>query len=38
MATGAAGLRTLLGLVQEDEQALTLARDGGHAFVSSSRT
>jgi len=36
MATGAAGLRTLLGLVQEDEQALTLARDGGHAFVSSS--
>jgi transcription-repair coupling factor (superfamily II helicase) len=29
-------LRTLLGLVQEDEQALRLAREGGHAFVSAS--
>jgi transcription-repair coupling factor (superfamily II helicase) len=29
-----AALRTLLGLVQEDESALTLAREGGHAFVS----
>ncbi len=31
--TGA--LRSLLGLVEEDEQALRLAREGGHAFVSS---
>jgi transcription-repair coupling factor (superfamily II helicase) len=29
-------LRTLLGLAQEDEQTMRLARDGGHAFVSSS--
>src|ERR1700726_352384 len=29
-------MRTLLGLVQEDESALSLAREGGHAFVSSS--
>jgi transcription-repair coupling factor (superfamily II helicase) len=36
MATAAGALRTLLGLVQEDEQALRLAREGGHAFVSSS--
>ncbi|HUH79901.1 MAG TPA: hypothetical protein VLZ06_01120, partial [Solirubrobacteraceae bacterium] len=28
-------LRALLGLVAEDEQALALARDGGHAYVSS---
>ncbi len=32
--TGA--LRSLLGLVQDDEPTLKLARDGGHAFVSSS--
>jgi hypothetical protein len=37
MATAAAGaLRTLLGLAQEDESTLRLARDGGHAFVSAS--
>jgi transcription-repair coupling factor (superfamily II helicase) len=36
MASRAGPLRSLLGLVQEDEQALALARDGGHAFVSSS--
>jgi transcription-repair coupling factor (superfamily II helicase) len=36
MATNTGALRTLLGLVQDDEQALALARDGGHAFVSSS--
>jgi transcription-repair coupling factor (superfamily II helicase) len=35
VAERAAALRTLLGLVQEDEQALRLAREGGHAFVSS---
>jgi transcription-repair coupling factor (superfamily II helicase) len=35
MATATGALRTLLGLVQEDEQALALAREGGHAFVSS---
>jgi transcription-repair coupling factor (superfamily II helicase) len=29
-------LRSLLGLIEEDEQAMRLARDGGHAFVSSS--
>ncbi len=29
-------LRSLLGLVASDEPTLTLARDGGHAFVSSS--
>ncbi|HEV7163064.1 MAG TPA: DEAD/DEAH box helicase, partial [Solirubrobacteraceae bacterium] len=32
---GASALRSLLGLVEEDEQALRLAREGGHAFVSS---
>jgi transcription-repair coupling factor (superfamily II helicase) len=37
MATAAAGaLRTLLGLAQEDESTLRLARDGGRAFVSAS--
>ncbi len=36
MATGTGALRTLLGLAQEDEPTLRLARDGGHAFVSSS--
>jgi transcription-repair coupling factor (superfamily II helicase) len=36
MAGDTGALRTLLGLVQEDESALRLARDGGHAFVSSS--
>jgi transcription-repair coupling factor (superfamily II helicase) len=36
MARDAGALRTLLGLVQEDESALRLARDGGHAFVSGS--
>jgi transcription-repair coupling factor (superfamily II helicase) len=36
MAAGTGALRTLLGLVQEDEATLKLARDGGHAFVSSS--
>ncbi len=30
----ASGLRTLLGLAQDDQAALRLARDGGHAFVS----
>jgi transcription-repair coupling factor (superfamily II helicase) len=29
-------LRTLLGLVQDDEPTMRLAREGGHAFVSSS--
>ena len=33
-ATGA--LRTLLGLALQDESTLRLAREGGHAFVSSS--
>ena len=28
-------LRTLLGLIEEDRQAMTLAREGGRAFVSS---
>ncbi len=36
MATGTGALRTLLGLAQDDEQTLRLARDGGHAFVSAS--
>ena len=37
MAAQAVGaLRSLLGLLEEDEQALELAREGGHAFVSSS--
>jgi transcription-repair coupling factor (superfamily II helicase) len=33
---GGGALRSLLGLVQEDEPTLRLAREGGHAFVSSS--
>ncbi|HSZ13160.1 MAG TPA: transcription-repair coupling factor [Solirubrobacteraceae bacterium] len=36
MATSTGALRPLLGLAQEDEQTLRLAREGGHAFVSSS--
>jgi transcription-repair coupling factor (superfamily II helicase) len=36
MAATAGALRTLLGLVQDDEATLRLAREGGHAFVSSS--
>jgi transcription-repair coupling factor (superfamily II helicase) len=36
MAERAGALRTLLGLVQDDEQAMRLAREGGHAFVSGS--
>jgi transcription-repair coupling factor (superfamily II helicase) len=36
MATGTGALRALLGLAQEDESTLRLAREGGHAFVSSS--
>jgi transcription-repair coupling factor (superfamily II helicase) len=36
MAERGGALRSLLGLVQEDEQALALAREGGHAFVSGS--
>jgi hypothetical protein len=36
MAGGTGTLRTLLGLAQEDESTLRLAREGGHAFVSSS--
>ncbi len=36
MAPAAEALRTLLGLVEEDEPTLQLARDGGHAFVSAS--
>ncbi|MGO9759669.1 MAG: transcription-repair coupling factor [Solirubrobacteraceae bacterium] len=37
MATGTGGaLRSLLGLAQDDESTLRLARDGGHAFVSGS--
>jgi transcription-repair coupling factor (superfamily II helicase) len=35
-AAGAPALRTLLGLVQEDEAPARLAREGGHAFVSAS--
>ena len=34
MADGA--LRSLLGLIADDEAALRLAREGGHAFVSAS--
>ncbi len=34
MAGGAGELRRLLGLLEDDEQALALAREGGHAFVS----
>jgi transcription-repair coupling factor (superfamily II helicase) len=36
MASDAQALRTLLGLVQDDDSALRLAREGGHAFVSAS--
>ncbi len=36
MATGTGALRSLLGLAQDDETVLRLARDGGHAFVSAS--
>ncbi|MGA2320171.1 MAG: transcription-repair coupling factor [Solirubrobacteraceae bacterium] len=36
MARAASALRTLLGLVAEDEPTLRLAREGGHAFVSGS--
>jgi transcription-repair coupling factor (superfamily II helicase) len=36
MAAGGGVLRTLLGLAQEDQQTLRLAREGGHAFVSNS--
>jgi transcription-repair coupling factor len=36
MAGSEGPLRPLLGLAEEDEQTLRLARDGGHAFVSSS--
>jgi transcription-repair coupling factor (superfamily II helicase) len=36
VASGEAGLRTLLGLVAEDDAAVRLAREGGHAFVSAS--
>ncbi len=35
-ASGTGALRTLLGLAQDDESMLRLAREGGHAFVSSS--
>ncbi|HTQ68694.1 MAG TPA: transcription-repair coupling factor [Solirubrobacteraceae bacterium] len=35
MAGSQGPLRALLGLASEDEQALALARDGGHAYVSS---
>jgi transcription-repair coupling factor (superfamily II helicase) len=36
MAVSGPALRTLLGLAQEDDSILRLAREGGHAFVSSS--
>jgi transcription-repair coupling factor (superfamily II helicase) len=36
MAEQGAALRSLLGLLADDEQALGLAREGGHAFVSAS--
>jgi transcription-repair coupling factor (superfamily II helicase) len=36
MAQAVGALRSLLGLLEDDEQALKLAREGGHAFVSSS--
>jgi transcription-repair coupling factor (superfamily II helicase) len=36
MTSETPALRTLLGLLQEDESALRLAREGGHAFVSGS--
>ena len=34
MAGEAGALRTLLGFVHEDEPTLSLAREGGRAFVS----
>src|SRR5450631_4416551 len=34
MAPAAPSLRLLLGLIEQDEPAGTLAREGGHAFVS----
>jgi transcription-repair coupling factor (superfamily II helicase) len=34
MASDGQALRTLLGLLQQDDSALRLAREGGHAFVS----
>ncbi len=36
MAVTRGALRSLLGLLEDDPQALKLAREGGHAFVSSS--
>src|ERR1700683_355676 len=36
MAGDGGALRTLLGFIGGDEAALRLAREGGHAFVSSS--
>ena len=36
MSADAGALRSLLGLIAEDESAIKLAREGGHAFVSSS--
>src|SRR5476651_2494160 len=36
MALPAPSLRVLLGVIQEDESASRLAREGGHAFVSAS--
>jgi transcription-repair coupling factor (superfamily II helicase) len=36
MATGEGALRSLLGLVEEDAPTMRLAREGGHAFVSTS--
>jgi transcription-repair coupling factor (superfamily II helicase) len=34
MPSGAPSLRLLLGLIEQDESATRLAREGGHAFVS----
>src|SRR5271154_5714571 len=34
MASDAPSLRSLLGLIEEDDSAMRLAREGGHAFVS----
>ena len=34
MASDTPSLRSLLGLIEEDDSAMRLARDGGHAFVS----
>src|SRR5271170_7224538 len=36
MAPAAPSLRLLLGLIEQDESARTLAGEGGHAFVSQS--